>query len=90
MEETLGLGQRPRVGQIVKLRDGRRGEVMAVRRARDVLAVLAEGPAMGFGLSCRSTYGMNWMDHYFQADVLIRGEIVIAEPYGIESVESGS
>lgn len=82
----LNLGQRPRVGEMVVLRDGRKGEVVAVRRATEVLATLRENQAMAFGLSCRSTYGVRWMDYFYQADVLIGGAVVTAEPHGIESV----
>lgn len=87
MQVALELGQRPRVGETVVLRDGRKGEVMAVRKASEVLLLLREDQAMAFGLSCKSTYGANWMSNYYQADVLIRGAIVTAEPHGIETVE---
>lgn len=86
MQVALELGQRPRVGEMVVLRDGRKGEVAAVRRASQVLQLLREDEAMVFGLSCKSTYGKNWQSYYYQADVIVRGEIVTAEPYTIESV----
>jgi len=90
MQVALELGQRPRVGETVILRDGRKGEVAAVRKASQVLSLLREDEAMVFGLSCKSTYGKNWQSYYYQADVIVRGQIVTAEPYTIESVVRAS
>lgn len=90
MQVKLELGQRPRVGETVILRDGRKGEVAAVRKVSQVLSLLRENEAMVFGLSCKSTYGVNWMSYYYQADVIVKGQLVTTEPYGIEAVERQS
>lgn len=60
---------RPRIGQKVRLRNGRIGEVISVRTARDVLRTMTEDDALAMGPRTAALYGANWLEIYYEADV---------------------
>jgi hypothetical protein len=64
---------RPRVGQKVKLRNGKVAEVIQVRAARDVLKSLNEVQAILARSKMSASLGTHWLDIYYEADVTIRG-----------------
>lgn len=67
---------RPRVGQVVVLRDGSTATVVAVRRANDVLRAMSNDAAFVFGAEAAATYGANWRAVYYQADAERNGMLV--------------
>lgn len=58
----------PRVGEKVKLRDGRTVEVTLVRRCNDVLRLLTEDKAKMLGAQLMATYGFEWQSIYYEAN----------------------
>lgn len=67
----------PRVGDIVRLKDGRSGVVAGVVRARDVLYEFNdEADAFQFGERMRARLGPDWMQKYFKVAVRIRPDVV--------------
>ena len=64
--------KRPRVGQHIKLRDGKEAEVLVVRGCNQVLKLLPELKAMSLGSNLKATYGKNWQTIYFEADVIVK------------------
>ena len=62
------------------------GEVVGVRMARDLLLCMNEIEAMRFGLYCRSLYGVNWMQIYYEADVVLNKKLVVVKPTEVKEV----
>jgi hypothetical protein len=78
-----------RVGQRVRLRkNGAVGEVVGVRRARDVLRCLTELQAILLGPKCQALYGSGWLEIYYEADVRVGDSLVVSAitPNDIEQV----
>lgn len=61
---------RPRVGQSVKLHDGRVAKVVNVFMANSVLKMMKESQAIGLATRAQARFGENWRDVYYQADVM--------------------
>lgn len=77
---------RPRVGQYVILRSGKVGEVVTVRKARDVLRGMNEVEAMLLGPKSQALYGVGWMDVYYEADVRIGHDLRKVTPSDVERI----
>ena len=79
---------RPRVGQRVRLKNGRLVEILAVRRAREVLSTLQEHQAMMLGPKMQALYGRHWLEVYFEAEAIVPGvpRILKVEPVDIDRI----
>jgi len=75
IEELLKQWPRPRVGYRLRLRDGKECEVLAVRGALARLKMMSEPEAMRFGADTQANYGPYWMKIYYQADIIIGGNL---------------
>jgi len=60
----------PRVGQRVKLHDGRVATVVTVLKANSVLKMMTEAEAIALATNAQSCFGQNWRDVYYHADVM--------------------
>lgn len=78
--------QRPRVGEQVELADGKIAEIIIVRKLRDILSAMDEIQAMRFSVNVQARYGKNWSKFYYQADVMLRGNIKTIEPNDIREI----
>lgn len=85
-EDLIKQWPRPRVGERVRLTNGKVGEVVIVRGANAVLKSMAEVEAMRFGPDTQASYGPHWMTIYYQADVIIDGAIRQVEPKFVDAV----
>lgn len=65
-----GWVPRPRVGQRVRLRSGAEATVISSRRARDILIMLPEIEAASLTAECLGRFGSNWIDLYYEVDVV--------------------
>ena len=61
---------RPKVGQSVRLHDGRSGVVVTVMKANAVLKTMTEVQAIALATRAQSLFGQNWRDAYYQADIM--------------------
>jgi len=68
---------RPRIGQQVELhdREGSLFDVVMVRKARDVLRMKTELEAMLMGPRLQASFGIGWLDVYYEAAVKQPGDI---------------
>lgn len=83
----------PRVGQIVVLKDGRRGEVATVLRGADALRTKREVEMLLLTASMRAEMGAGWANLYYEATVLIEDTapiIVTVTPNKVAAVEDPS
>lgn len=66
------LHPRPRIGQRVKLKETvRLGEVIAVRRGRDVIRFMDEVQALQMHGRLQAAFGSFWIEVYYEADILV-------------------
>lgn len=70
MSSLIDQHPRPKVGQSVKLRDGRTARVVTVYRANAVLKMMSEAQAIGLAAQAQARFGHLWRDVYYQADVM--------------------
>ena len=79
---------RPRVGQHVKLKNGKVAQIVTVRKARDVLNTKTEVEAMLMGPTCKAIFGSEWLDIYYEASVILPGENDVrwVTPTDVESI----
>lgn len=78
---------RPSVGQHVRLHTGVVVEVVMVRGAIAVLKTLTETVAYALTSRGRATYGKNWLDVYYVADVIARsGTYGQVEPSQVKEI----
>lgn len=61
---------RPRVGQRVRLYDGRVATVVAVLKANAVLKMMTEVEAIALATAAQARFGQNWREVYYHADVM--------------------
>ena len=86
LEDLLRQWPRPRVGERVRLHNGREFEVLAVRGALARLKLMDEPEAMRFGPDTQASYGPMWMKIYYQADIIVDGALRQIEPKDVEAV----
>lgn len=88
VEKLQKMYPKPRVGQVVKLRNGKMVEIITVRRARDVLKGMREVEAMMVGPRMQALYGRHWLEIYFEAEGMVPGvpKILKVTPVDIEPV----
>lgn len=67
---------RPRIGQRIKLRNGRIGEVVSVRSARDILKMKTEVQALMMISSMKPSFGVFWAEVFYEADLYLRGRMI--------------
>ena len=60
----------PRIGQFVRLHDGRDAKVVSVRNANAVLKLMKEDQAIVLATNAQSRFGHLWRDVYYHADVM--------------------
>lgn len=82
--------RRPRVGQVVRLGDGRTATVVMVRSANMVLKLLSEAEAYVLSAHERARFGQNWRDVYYQAEVVFESGIMntVSTSQVVEILES--
>jgi len=61
---------RPKVGQSVRMHNGRVGKVVTVYKADSVLKMMKESEAIGLATNAQARFGQNWRDVYYQADIM--------------------
>lgn len=88
IDKLLTMWPRPRVGQSVKLRNGKVAEVLTVRKARDVLKGMTELAATLMGPKQQALYGKYWLEIYYEAEVAGPGGmgIAVVTPSQVESI----
>lgn len=87
MSGLIDQWPRPRVGQVVKLHDGRRGTVVVVRKANAVLKAMGEGEALLLSANQRARFGQNWREVYYQADIIFQtGVLHTIDTSHVESI----
>lgn len=87
------LVPRPRVGQIVTLKNGHQGEVMTVIRGAHALRGKGEVEMMLLASTMQSEYGVTWYDVYYEANVqldLPDAPIVVVTPRDVVSAKDQS
>lgn len=60
----------PKVGQSVRLYDGKTAKVVNVYKANAVLKMMTEAQAIGLATNAQARFGVYWRDVYYQADVM--------------------
>jgi hypothetical protein len=75
------------VGQVVKLRNGKKGQVITVLKARDVLKTKTDVEALLLGPQCQARFGEHWLDIYYEADVLFPGKVTLSKVSTMDVVE---
>ena len=60
----------PKVGQAVRLNDGKVATVVTVYRANAVLKMMSDAQAIGLATQAQARFGHLWRDVYYQADVM--------------------
>lgn len=63
---------RPKVGQSVKLYDGRTARVVNVFRANAVLKMMTEVEAIALSTMAQARFGEHWREVYYHADVMFQ------------------
>jgi len=61
---------RPKVGQGVRLHDGRTATVVNVFKANSVLKMMTEVEAIALATMAQARFGEHWRDVYYHADVM--------------------
>lgn len=60
----------PRVGQSVRLHDGKVAKVVNVFKANAVLKMMTEVEAIALSTNAQARFGQNWRDVYYHLDVM--------------------
>jgi hypothetical protein len=76
----------PRVGQYVRLNSGAVGEVILVRKAREILRTMTEGGALWLVANAKASYGQNWIDTYYEADIIVGGMLTTITPRQVAAI----
>lgn len=77
----------PRVGQYVQLLSGALCEVILVRKARDILRSMDDGGALRMATNAKAAYGKNWLDIYYEADVISPGgAFMTVSPHQVSAI----
>lgn len=86
--KLLVMWPRPRVGQRVKLHNGKVAEVLTLRKARDVLKGMTELDATLMGPKQQALYGKYWLEIYYEAEIMGPGAmgIAVVTPSQVESI----
>lgn len=77
LKRVQAMWPRPRVGQQVRTRSGRVGEVITVAKARDIIRSKSEVEAMMMAPRLQASFGKHWLDVYYEADVVFSGRLGI-------------
>jgi hypothetical protein len=80
--------KRPRVGDVVKLRDGGGGLVIASSEVIEIVRSMTERDAAEFVLHARARYGDPWRDRMYVLTVRDRGRLRQVETIDVVGVES--
>lgn len=77
---------RPRVSERLRLRNGKVGEVITVRMARDIFRGLTEAQALVMKGPLAATFGEHWPEVYYEADIFISGKLVTVNTREVEEI----
>ena len=86
LEALLKQWPRPRVGERVRLRNGKIADVLAVRGAMALIKMMTDAQPLQFWPMIQATYGTEWKKIYYQADIMIDGAFRQVEPRDVEEV----
>ncbi len=91
LDTLLELHPKPRVGQLVKLRKrgrvgGKIGEVITVRKARDVLRLKTDVTATMLGHRLKAQFGSRWIDVYYEADIMVGDVLITVSTPDVDSI----
>lgn len=86
LEDLFKQWPRPRVGERVRLRNGKIAEVLSVRGAIAIIKTMTDMQALQFWPMIQATYGPKWKQVYYQADIMVDGILRQIEPRDVEEV----
>lgn len=66
----------PRVGQSVRLYDGRTAKVINVFKANSVLKMMTEVEAIALATNAQARFGQNWREVYYHLDVMFASGVM--------------
>ena len=77
---------RPRVGQVVILKNGRRAEVISVLPGRDAIKQKSEMDVLVMTTRLQAIFGQQWLESYYEATVYQGSDMLVVTPIDVESV----